>query len=456
MKILVFGATGFIGQKLVHQLFLEGHEINVISRSSEKAQQTLAYPFQFFEWNKLDELPPKNAFEGVETIINLSGESVQGRWNEEKKKRLKSSRIEYVKKIHERVSQLEQKPTQYIGASAIGFYGDRGEETLSEDSQAGNGFMPQLCKDWEVGTESFKKLEIKCSIVRIGIVLGVEDGALKQMLTPFTLGVGGPLGSGKQWMSWIHIDDLINQFLLLLNKKIEGVFNGTSPNPVRGTHFSKNLAKTVNRPSLFPVPKIAIKTLFGEMSDIILSSQRVIPEGFNKLDFKFKYPKLTDALTDLLRPYKNQFAYSLTTHQWFPLKKEELFDFFSDAKNLEAITPPWVNFKILNVSTDKIQEGTILDYQIKLHTIPIKWKTKIIDWNPPTEFVDTQLKGPYKLWHHTHSFKEVAGGVLMTDRVLYQIPFSIIGNLANPLLVDKDVQKIFAYRKVILAKLLKS
>ncbi len=456
MKVLIFGATGFIGQKLVHQLFLEDHEINVISRNAIKAKDLLSYPFNFFEWSDPSKMPPTDAFEGIDAIINLAGESVQGRWNTEKKKRLQTSRIEYAQKIYERLASLSNKPHHYISASAIGFYGDRGDEILDESSKAGKGFMPRLCEDWENETKKFQNLGIKTSSLRIGIVLGVEDGALKQMLTPFTLGMGGPLGSGKQWMSWIHIDDLVSQLIYILDKKLEGTYNGTSPNPVRGKHFSKDLGKTVNRPAFIPVPILGIKILFGEMSDIVLYSQRIIPEKLLKEGFRFKYPLLNDALKNLLRPYKDQFSYSLTTHQWFPLKKEELFKFFSDAQNLEAITPPWLNFKILNVSTENIQEGTLLDYKISLHGFPIKWRTKIIDWNPPAEFVDTQLKGPYKLWHHTHTFQEVNGGVLMTDRVLYQIPYSVAGNLANPLLVDRDVKKIFQFRKTEIAKLLKS
>ncbi len=456
MKVLVFGATGFIGQKLVHQLFIKGHEINIVTRNSQKASELLSYPFGFYQWSNTNELPPLEAFEGVDAIINLAGESVIGRWTKEKKEKLKSSRIEFAQKIFERVQDLKQKPKHYISASAIGYYGDRKDEILEESSKRGKGFMPELCEAWEQAAHQFEKIGLKTSCLRIGIVLGIEHGALKQMLTPFSLGLGGPLGKGKQWMSWIHIDDLVNQFIFILEKRLEGIFNGTAPNPVRNKQFSKTLGKTLSRPALLPAPGFAIKLLFGEMSEIVLSSQRIVPDQFLKAGFSFRYTSLSEALYNLLRPYKNEFTYSLTTYQWFPMSKEELFRFFSDAYNLEAITPPWLNFEILKVSTDEIGDGTLLDYKIKLHGLPIKWKTKIIDWSPPQKFVDNQLNGPYKLWHHTHYFEEIQGGVLMTDRVLYQIPFSIIGNFANVFMVEKDVQKIFHFRKTEIAKLLKS
>lgn len=453
-KIVVLtGGTGFIGSALTIELLKKGYRVRILTRDASRFEKNKDLPVEYFSWNPVLEEAPVAALKGAWGVIHLAGEPVAGsRWNASRKKAILESRSLGTRNLVSSLSKLEVKPSVLVGTSAIGYFGNRGNEHLDEFSQVGQGFLPDVCRDWEEETRKAPK-DIRLAIIRVGVVLGTHSGALKQMLPIFRLGLGGPLGNGSQWMSWIHIEDLVNMYIFALEgKNVEGILNGVSPEAVRNKDFTKALSKALSRPALFPAPSLGIKLAFGEMSSIILSSQKVFPKKVLEFGFKFKFSKIQEALNDLLSPRKMSGAYTLEAYQWLPVSKEKVFDFFSDARNLESITPSWLHFQIEKMSDAEIKKNTLIDYSLNVRGIPIKWKTLIEEWNPENSFVDRMLKGPYKNWHHTHTFYEMEGGTLILDRVLYRIPFGVLGNVVGLAWVQSDVEKIFEYRRTSIRK----
>jgi ligand-binding SRPBCC domain-containing protein len=272
---------------------------------------------------------------------------------------------------------------------------------------------------------------------------------MEKLLPLFRRGLGGTLGGGSQWMSWIHIEDLAGLFDgTLMDERYSGPVNGTAPQPVTNREFTSTLARAVERPALLPAPAPAIRLAVGGMGQAVLSSQRVLPAKAQSAGFAFRFPTLEQALSDLIPPGRDG---RLRVRQWIPASLEQVFDFFSDARNLERITPPFLHFHITAMSTPEIGVGTLIDYKLRIRGVPVKWRTLIESWKPRTEFVDTQLRGPYRKWHHTHRFEPMAGGILIEDDVLYRLPMGWLGELAGGALVDRDVRRIFDYRKQVIA-----
>lgn len=450
-KIVVTGATGFVGQKICLALIRSGFELRVITRNVAKAKLTLNLPCSFYAWNGRDDFPIE-ALENTQAVIHLAGESIaDGRWTKERKERILLSRTEGTSSLIKAINLCSNPPQVLVGTSAIGIYGDRGDAILEEESSGGDGFLAEVCKNWELAYSDFKG---RLTLLRVGVVLGNNGGALEKMLVPFRLGIGGKLAAGNQWMSWIHIDDLVALYINALNDtKMSGVYNAVSPTPVSNIEFTKALGKSIGRPTLFPVPSFAIELLFGEMSEVVLSSQKVMPLRSLEIGFSFKFTNVQDALDNLLSPQGHDGAYVIEKCQWVPLPRDEVFNFFSQAKNLEAITPEWLHFRVKQMSTDKIEKGSLIDYKLKVKGLPASWRTLIKSWNPPFEFIDEQLKGPYSLWLHTHSFEEVQGGTLLLDRVIYRVPLGVIGNIVREVMIRSDVEKIFKHRQEQVPKL---
>jgi uncharacterized protein (TIGR01777 family) len=241
-------------------------------------------------------------FREVDCVIHLAGESVAQRWNEDVKRRIRDSRIDGTRHLVASLARLEKPPSALICASATGYYGHRGDEVLTETSAAGTGFLAETCAAWEREAEWAAEIGLRVVRVRIGIVLGREGGALKQMLPPFQLGLGGVLGSGKQWMSWIHADDLVEMLIYAAeNEFVGGTLNGVAPNPVTNTDFTRAMGIALRRPVIFPVPEFALRLMYGEMAEVLLSSQRVLPANAPRIGFGFQHPNLQPALQHLLR-----------------------------------------------------------------------------------------------------------------------------------------------------------
>jgi len=309
MRILLLGCTGFIGKELVPKLILDGHELTLISRNNIN-QLKINVSFEKISFLKID-LTYKNNWEDInflhqlkmcQGIINLSGEPIaEKRWTEEQKKIIENSRVNTTKYLMENLKKLKLKPKFIINGSAIGFYGTSLNEEFTETSPNGNDFLANLCTKWEEAA-SQKPFFTRLVIFRIGIVLGKNGGALGKMLPIFKVGLGGPIGDGNQWMSWIHIEDLCNLILnSISDKKYSGIFNAVAPEPVKMKDFSKVLANCLNRPNLFPVPSPTLKLLLGDGAKLVLEGQKVSCLKLKSNIYKFKYPYLRDALSELTK-----------------------------------------------------------------------------------------------------------------------------------------------------------
>lgn len=302
MKFLVTGATGFIGRHLVHRLLEQHHEVVVLSRNIQHAQATLPPSVTIHYWNPIGEEPPKEAFEGVEAVLHLAGENIAAkRWSAKQKDNIINSRVLGTRHLVEKINSLKDKPKVLVSTSASGIYADRKNEELTEDSQTPEvDFLSKTCLAWEAEAKKVKPA-VRLCLIRVGIALGKDGGAIKKMITPFKMGVGGRLSSGQQWMSWIHIDDLVNLYIACAeNETAKGVFHGTAPNPVTNQVFTYTLGRVLKRPTIFPVPAFALKTLFGDMATILLSSAKCLPVRTKESGFNFEFVDLESALRDLL------------------------------------------------------------------------------------------------------------------------------------------------------------
>lgn len=455
MKILMTGATGMIGQELGIELVRRGHALVVVSRDAAKAKIDLPFPCEIIEGD-LMKGPLQNAgLSDIEGVIHLAGENLAGgRWTEGRKRRLFDSRVEGTKHLRESLKRSgNRKLHVVVSTSATGFYGDRGDEELNESSPAGKGFLSEICQAWE--REAFHFLEdfpeLRLAVLRLGVVLSPFGGALPKMLLPFRFGAGAALGSGRQWISWIHLEDAVRLFAWAVETEAaEGIFNGVAPHPVRNVEFSWELAAAL-RGGLFPaIPKFALKAALGEMSETVLDSCKVFPERTLEADFKFLHPELQSVTSEVTGLF-GAGGSVLRVRQYLPVPRAQVFPFFSEAKNLERITPPFLNFHIEKMSTAEIKKGTLIDYRLRLRGFPLKWQTRIEEWQPPERFVDIQLKGPYRQWHHTHVFEDLGPGVLVTDEVRYEIPLRLLGQAAAGWFVSRDVHKIFNFRRKTIA-----
>ena len=298
MTITVTGATGFIGNRLVHDLLRAGHSIQAIGR---KRSAGLPQAVRFSEWQSTEAEPPPESLAIADAIVHLAGEPVAQRWTPEVKGRIRSSRVDGTRNLVNALSKQSHQPRVLVCASAIGYYGSRGDEVLTETSAPGRDFLSQVVVDWEQAAQEAEAVGIRVVSLRFGVVLGKDGGALAKMLPPFRLGLGGRLASGQQWMSWIHVDDVIGLVRFSLdNSSARGPMNATSPNPVTNAEFTRELAAAVHRPAIFPVPRFALNLLFGEMAEVILGSQRVLPKATQSAGFQFQYPELRPALVRLL------------------------------------------------------------------------------------------------------------------------------------------------------------
>jgi hypothetical protein len=263
------------------------------------------------------------------------------------------------------------------------------------------------------------------------------------------MGYGGALGSGKQVISWIDLDDVTNMYLYALESSLEGVFNAVAPNPVSNETLSRLIANRFSKKPFINVPALALKLVVGEMATTLLESQNVSCKKIQESGFKFSFEKAENSIEKNVASL-NSFEKKLDFEQWVPLPPTELFPFFAEAKNLEAITPEFLNFKIVSQSTESIAEGTIIKYKLSLNGLPMGWTTKITQWSPPHMFEDNQESGPYKKWLHKHTFEAFAGGTLMKDSVRLQIPFSALGYFMTSWKVLSDVEKIFKHRRDVI------
>lgn len=297
MNILITGGTGFIGSALTKSLIEQGHAVTVLSRSPDKVAKLCGSGV-----NALGSLAQLKAKDSFQVIINLAGEPiVEARWSEARKRLIRDSRIGLTKQLIACIARMSVKPELLISGSAIGYYGDQGNTVLTEQSTPTKDFAQQLCADWEAAAKQAEQFGVRVCLIRTGLVIADGGGFLRRMLPPFRLGLGGRLGDGRQWMSWVHRQDWINIALTIIaDSTMQGAYNATAPNPVTNAEFTRILAQCLKRPALLPVPAWLLKILLGEMSQLVLGSQRVMPERLLAQGFKFQYDDLAAALNEAL------------------------------------------------------------------------------------------------------------------------------------------------------------
>ena len=301
MKVLVTGASGFIGRALCDALLVRGEEVVGLTRDPERVRRSNPL-VDWHAWEPTLERPPAEAFEGVEGVVNLLGEKVNQRWTDDAKRRIMESRRTGTHNLVGAIASLESKPTVLVSQSAIGYYGDRGAAIVDESAEPGDGFDAEVVREWEKAAREIEGSGVRLVVVRTGHVLDPGGGLLAQLLTPFKLGVGGPIAGGKQYMSWVHIDDEVGVLLWALNEeKVSGTVNSTAPNPVTNRELSKALGGALGRPAVVPVPGFALDLMFGgEFAAVLKGGQRVAPRRTQDLGYEFVHPDLDEALRDLL------------------------------------------------------------------------------------------------------------------------------------------------------------
>lgn len=301
MRVVVTGGSGLIGGHLTRSLAADGHEVVVLSRSPEKVAG----------------LPPGARAEGWDgrtargwghlaagaALVHLAGEGIaSGRWTEARKRRILSSRVDSSRAVVEAVASAGERPLAFLQASAVGYYGPHGDEELGEDGPAGSGFLAEVCRAWEAASAPVEELGVRRPVLRTGVVLAREGGALPKMALPFRLFAGGPVGSGRQWLPWIHVADEVGAIRFLLDHPTAtGPFNLTAPNPETNRRFARALGRALGRPSLLPTPAFALRLAFGEMAEALLTGQRALPRRLEGLGYLFRFPTAEAALSDLLR-----------------------------------------------------------------------------------------------------------------------------------------------------------
>ncbi len=305
MKVVVTGATGFVGSRLVERLTAEEHQVIVLTRKAKKAEQLFpksAYSnLEVVGYNPIESGAWQGKISGCDGVVNLAGEAIaETRWTPERKQSLMDSRKLTTQKLVEAIANANPKPSVLVNASAIGFYGTSETATFDETSSPGNDFLAEVCQTWEAEASKVKESGVRLVILRLGIVLGM-GGALGKMLTPFKMFAGGPIGSGNQWFSWIHREDLVSLILRALTRsQMEGVFNATAPQPVHMGEMTTALGQVLNRPSWLPVPSFALEAMLGDGAKVVLEGQEVLPKRALADGFEYQYPIIKPALEEIL------------------------------------------------------------------------------------------------------------------------------------------------------------
>jgi uncharacterized protein (TIGR01777 family) len=300
MRIVITGGTGLIGSAVAHEMGGAGHEVVILSRDLSKVKK-LPPSTRAVQWDGKTGAGWSSLLDGDTAIVHLAGESIAaGRWTESRKRRIRDSRVESGRAVLEAIRQAKEKPKALLQGSAVGFYGPHGDEVITEGHPPGSDFLADVCVDWEASTAEAEGLGVRRALLRTGIVLSPDGGALPKMSLPFKLGAGGPLGGGRQWLPWIHLADEVGAIRFLLERDdARGPFNLTAPQPLTNRDFGRALGKALHRPSLAPAPGFALRLVLGEMADMLLNGQRAVPQRLLEMGYVFRFPEALQALRNL-------------------------------------------------------------------------------------------------------------------------------------------------------------
>jgi uncharacterized protein (TIGR01777 family) len=301
MRVTVTGATGLIGPHVIGALQQRGAQVSVLTRDAERARKRLdeagLAPVEAFDWDLIGEPAPTQALEGRDAVVHLAGENVAQRWSASAKRAIRESRVTGTRNLLAGLSAAEHAPGTLVSSSAIGYYGARGEEPLDEEAPPGRDFLAEVCVEWERESAKASELGMRVVLVRTGVVLDKDGGALEKMLPPFRLGVGGPVAGGRQFISWVHRDDVVGMIVAALgDERWSGAVNATAPEPLSNRDFSRALGRALKRPAFLPVPGVALQLLYGEMAEIVTEGARVVPAKPLVLGYEFLHPQLDEAL----------------------------------------------------------------------------------------------------------------------------------------------------------------
>jgi uncharacterized protein (TIGR01777 family) len=455
-RIGVTGATGFVGTALIQKLLGRGDEVVAFSRGPQMPDSLRGARVEQIDVTSPGALPALTAaLEGLDAVVHLAGETVAGRWSQAKKQRIHDSRQLGTRAIVDAMRTCPRRPRVFVCASALGYYGSRGDEPLTEEAAPGDDFLARVCIDWEREAVRADELGIRTVCLRQGLVLGTGGGALAPMVPLFRAGIGGPLGSGAQWWPWIHVDDDVALMLFAIDREeCRGALNAVSPDLTTNARFSQALGHALRRPSLAYAPSIALRAVLGQFSETLLSSQLMLPAKAQDLGFAWSHESLDRALLDILDPHggrEPRIAVFESSHV-IPAELPQVFSFFSDPANLEALTPATLDFHVVTPRPVEMHRGAVIDYRLRLRGLGLRWRTLIERFEPQTRFVDLQLRGPFLLWRHRHEFAPAGGGVAVRDRVEYALPLAPLSDVAlKP--VAADLQRIFEYRRTRLRAL---
>jgi uncharacterized protein (TIGR01777 family) len=446
-RVAVTGASGFVGRAIVAALAKRGDAVLALGRSASIAGLPPGVKAARFDPN--DTKPHPELFEGLDAVVHLAGETVDGGWNEEKKRHIFDSRVVGTRNLVSTLAKCDiARPTAFICASAVGYYGSRGDEVLSESSSPGHDFLASVCKAWENEADVALLLGMRVAKMRVSFVLG-DGGAVRKLLPPFKAFVGGPFGTGRMWSPWIHLEDIAAMFLWAIDREeVSGAVNAVSPDIATNARFVQALGHAIARPALAPVPPFALKLAIGEFADAVLASQLVLPAKAMDLGFRWAHESLEEAMLDVLAPNMNKkpATHELHSEQFIPRPIEDVWRFFADASKLPQTSPPKLRIA-MSEPPAKLRRGGTIDYTVRVSGMRMRWRTLIVGLTRESSFVDYQVRGPYALWRHRHGFERGnSGGTIVRDEVRYSLPWAPLSDIALPF-VRHELSDIWAFRR---------
>lgn len=468
MRVLVTGATGFIGRALCLRLLGAGHRVVALSRSPSRARSSLGAEVEIVP------LDPERgggfaaALDGCDGVVHLAGESIAGgRWSDAKKARIRASRVDLTRTLVAAIRAMSAPPRVLVSGSAVGIFGDRGDEVLTEESSPGSGFLAEVSAGWEAAALEARSAGVRVALVRTGVVLGVDGGALPAMAMPFRLGLGGRVGDGRQFVPWIHRDDMVEVVLRLLeDDAIDGPVLATAPMATTNASLSSAIGAALGRPAAVPAPALVMQLVLGEAAALVLDSARCRPTRLFDLGFSFRFEDIASATMDLLRPrgadIRRVRPEEVPDHPYleglppsFRLAADlevaapigEVVEFFSSPSNLGALSPAGLAFAVRGDEPAQTSVGYRFGLGLQVGPVPVQWEVEVLRHELHRGFSDMQRGGPFRGWWHEHAFTATTSGTRVLDRVLYAPPLGPIGAAAHALFIEDRLQAVFDYRR---------